>query len=295
MSIVVEQTTRSGDLAVSVFGTDQGLPQNDLDAVVIAPDGVVWAGVDLDEGWSWARLDDGRFVTVGVSPARGSQFAAGPDGELWMFGPWGFGSPGVQHFDGTDWSFDPETGIVDSLDSAAMPFASFDGVSWTRLSTPPRPVNASAANPAVAPDGTVWVRLDRGLAWFDGEVWSSTVDLDPDGVVERRAIDVADLAFDDECTVDEAIGRLPLSTDPSIAINDLSQLVAGFAGDTSGQLWTATSCLGVTRTDPVAGEASVFTTQDGLPSLGFRDIAAHPDGSVWVVSDSALVRLAPIS
>ena len=351
---VVEQTTRSGDVGVSVFGVDHGLPQDDLDAVVIAPDGVVWAGVSQDDGWSWARLDDGRFVGVGVSPAWGWQFAAGLDGELWMFGPSVFGSPGVQHFDGAGWSFDPEAGIsygavgadgtlygfdvategVNSPEHALMSFAAFDGVSWTQLPPPPRPVNGGAANPAIAPDGAVWVQLDRRLGWFDGQAWTSTVDLDPvaaeaflhvlagefrlgvdgtawmlyeddefgpswlrlaDGAVERRAIDVAGLAFDEECNADDAAGRLPLSTDPTDALNDLSTLVAGFAGDVDGQLWTATTCLGVTRTDPGASEASVFTTEDGLPSLGFRDIAAHPDGSVWVATDSGLVRLAPLS
>ena len=350
---VVEQTTRSGEIGVSVFGVDHGLPQEDLDAVVIAPDGVVWAGTPRDGGWIWAHLVDGRFVDVAVSPAWGSQFAAGLDGELWMFGPSFFGSPGVQHFDGTDWAFDPEAAIsygvvnadgtlhgfdvategINSLEPSLMSFAAFDSVSWTQLPTPPRPVS-NFANPAIAPDGAVWVQLDRRLGWFDGQAWTSTVDLDPvaaeaflhvlagefrlgvdgtawmlyeddefgpswlrlaDGAVERRAIDVAGLEFDEECSAGDAAGRLPLSTDPTVALIDLNALVAGFAGDVDGQLWTATTCLGVTRTDPGASEASVFTTEDGLPSLGFRDIAAHPDGSVWVATDSGLVRLAPLS
>ena len=91
----------------------------------------------------------------------------------------------------------------------------------------------------------------------------------------------------------DAEGRLPLSTDPDTALNDAATLVAGFTGDTAGRLWTATTCLGVTVTDPATGEVTVFTTEDGLPSLGFGDIAAHPDGTVWVSTDSGLVRFAP--
>ena len=303
--------------------------------MAIAPDGVVWAGAAQGDGWSWARLDNGRFVGVDMSPGWGSEFAAGPGGELWMFGPWGFGIPGVQHFDGTDWSFDPEAGVsygvVDAdgmlygfdvttdaanpLEAATMAFAAFDGASWTQLPTPPRPFSYGDADPAIAPDGTVWVQLDRRLAWFDGEAWASTVDLDPvaaeafghvvtgrfrlgvdgtawmlydddefgpswlrlaEGAVERHAIDVAGLAFDEQCDVDDAASRLPVSTDPSVALADLGTLVAGFAGDAEGELWTATTCLGVTRTDSVDGEATVFTTEDGLPSLGFREHGGAP-------------------
>ena len=350
---VAEPTTRSGDVGITVFGVDDGLPRADLDAVVIGPDGAVWAGAGVIDGWSWARLEDGRFAEVAESPGWGSEFAAGLDRELWMFGPPFFANPGVQHFDGTDWSIDTEAGIsfgvvdtggmlygfdvaregVDSLEPAPMLFAAFDGVSWTHLPTPPGPVSDGAPNPAIAPDGAVWVRTDSGLAWFDGEAWTTTADLDPaaaeafghvvagdfrlgvdgtawmlydddefgpawlylaDGAVERRAIDVAGLGFNEECDAGDAEGRLPLSTDPSVALNDLATLLAGFAGDDQGRLWTATTCLGVTRTDPVTGEVTVFTTADGLPSLRFLDLAAHPDGSVWAATDSGLVRFTPV-
>jgi hypothetical protein len=345
-----EPVTGPTGTTITTFGIDDGLPASGLDAVEVGPDGTVWAGVRPvsggTDGWTWARLDGGRFVEIPTSPAWGAEHAAGLDGELWIFGPPGFDIPqGVQHFDGTDWSFDPGARISfgtvgsdgtlfgfdvlsDPEGEAPMSFAVLDRGAWTELPAPPREV--VAADPAIAPDGTLWVRTERGLAWFDGTEWTTTVDLGPDafeafshvtagefrlgadgtawmlysddelgpawlrladGTVERRAIDLASLPFDDECDVADA-DRLPLPTDPAEATFAIAPLIAGFGGDTEGRLWTATTCLGVTRTDPITGELQVFTTADGMPTLGFGDLAAHPDGSVWVATDSGLVRIA---
>jgi len=67
----------------------------------------------------------------------------------------------------------------------------------------------------------------------------------------------------------------------------------GMAGDSEGDAWIALQCSGVYRIDVATGAATRFGLEEGLPSLGFRAITAHPDGGVWVATNAGLARIAP--
>lgn len=57
--------------------------------------------------------------------------------------------------------------------------------------------------------------------------------------------------------------------------------VQAVAWDGGGSLWAATT-QGVVRWDPASGTATRYGAADGLPSDQINDMAAAPDGSVWV-------------
>jgi ligand-binding sensor domain-containing protein len=65
--------------------------------------------------------------------------------------------------------------------------------------------------------------------------------------------------------------------------------VQAVAWDAGGYLWAATT-HGVVRWDPASDTATRYGAADGLPSGPINDVAAAPDGSVWVAASGGVSR-----
>jgi hypothetical protein len=61
--------------------------------------------------------------------------------------------------------------------------------------------------------------------------------------------------------------------------------------DQAGNVWSV-GMGGAVQWDPTDGTSRRYTAVDGLPSTEVWSVAAHPDGSVWLDTDSGLARYA---
>jgi ligand-binding sensor domain-containing protein len=114
--------------------------------VVAAPDDGIWVnGWEGTEGSQYvARLDEQDWAVFHLSESVPGAFAASavtPDGRVWGV----VAERGLAAFDGQGWS-EPESWAFDGL---------------------PEGLTFRGAGPALAPDGSLWMRLEHGLARFD--------------------------------------------------------------------------------------------------------------------------------
>jgi hypothetical protein len=201
-------------------GTAEGLA---LDA-----DGVVWAAGGLSgaslswavrsfgrEGGAWKQLSSTPSTDLLTWPVN---LAFGGDGSIWVgtWGSWGI-KPGLARYVDGKWEkVDPRGGggeiaiwdmtatpdgdvwvvggdvLTDADAQPAEPwFARFDGAAWTVVDGPAWSTAAYAVSMAAAPDGSLWIATNTGLARFDGSAWIvrypavsfSGVSVAPDGAV----------------------------------------------------------------------------------------------------------------
>jgi len=126
-----------------------GLADNAITSIAVAPDGTVWAatlgGVSRFDGRNWATYY--RHV-ADIPEAVISSIAVAPDGTAWIGDP-------------------IEGGI-----------SSFDGETWTNYSIGGRLAGRGVEEIAVAADGVIWAATEDGLARFDGETWAAYTEAD---------------------------------------------------------------------------------------------------------------------
>lgn len=249
--------------------TDDGLIDNKVRAISIAPDGTVWAGTDSGlvrfDGETWAIYD----THTGLGDNRVTALDFAPDGTLWIGtrknlvsytgGRWTIHTYATGDVDitavavgadGTVWA----TGRGCSGHSASIGgLYRLDGESLTPVAhDSPTPAAVSFAKVAVAPDGTVWATGDSGEVYHlgDGHLTTYTAE---DGLVSGIVSDIAVMA--------------------------------------DGSVWVSTADNGVCRFDGTSW--TTYTTADGLISNQVHSVAAASDGSVWFGTHSGLSRYVP--
>ena len=116
------------------FTTADGLPDNKITSLTLAPNGNIWCGTPK----GLCRYDGNRWRTFlesdGVNFTDFSSSAFGPDGSVWFVTPSGL--------------------------------CSFNGKSWKTWTMPPGIADAKISSVAVAPDRTVWLGTSYGLTRF---------------------------------------------------------------------------------------------------------------------------------
>ena len=129
------------------FDGEVWIPYDELvHEVVAAPDGAIWVnGWEGTEGSQYvARLDDQDWTVFYSDESVPGTFAANavtPDGRVWGI----VTERGLAAFDGQGW-LEPE--------------------SWAFYGLP-EGLTFRGAGPALAPDGSLWMRLEHGFARFD--------------------------------------------------------------------------------------------------------------------------------
>lgn len=248
------------------YTTANGLVDDGVRSMAVAPDGSVWlgsytyhseqlstGGVSRFDGKAWTTYTtaDG-LVNDGVLGVAVAQ-----DGALWFTT-----RGGVSHFDGKNWtSYKAADGLGDDFAGAvvvapdgALWFGTSKGVSrlegarWTTYSTADGLPKDQVMDVAITADGAVWAcHLMKGLSRFAGGKWT---------------------------TYTEA-GGLPNNYCFSLVV----------APD--GALWVSTGA-GLVRYD---GQAwAVYSTADGLLSDRVNAITAAPDGAWWFGSEEGISR-----
>jgi len=230
--------------------TADGLIDNDLSAVAVAPNGTVAAGTDRGLG----AYQNGQWRTLrsGPTQSRVTAIAVTPDGAAWF----GFGddaSPpaggGLSRFDGQAWQYFLGDANVRALAIApdgalwagmGCDVHRFDGTAWARIGQCGRDLPAGYIfELAFAPDGTAWVANRFSLARFDGRSWT---------------------------TYEKLANSLAVARDGTVWINGWTgSQGSNYLAHLDGQKWTT------------------YRASDGFPGT-FQVGAATPDGLVWGIA-----------
>lgn len=240
----------------TLYGTQEGLPDDNVQLLKVAPDGTLWAAA----GCHVVRFDGQVWQSIGPVCTRVKglvlDMAFAPDGTLWMAGTAGLVqydrqtgtmrdqldlSLGLAHSlvvgaDGTIWM----SGWTGSLGSYYV--GRFDGSEWTTFDTTEL-FDDIVTRVVVGPDGLLWCATPyHGVVRYDGHTWKEFTTADD--LPSNRIVDIA-VAPD---------GMIWVLTDRGLA-------------HLQGEQWRAV---------------------DGTPP-GAKVIAFAPDGTTWVGTDRGTV------
>ena len=197
---------RFADGTWTQFTTADGLPENHIASINVAPDGAVWASTLLNgifkfDGETWEEVGEIGIDNTGVEYAlypAGTGMAIASNGDMWAI----IGLRGIFSFDGTNWK--RHTRTADGLPTAeyfkllaiatgpdgtvwfsALALADGralllhnDGMRWTSHAVPDMPRVNYITSLAFPRDGSIWVGGNAGeapegsLAHFDGATWT---------------------------------------------------------------------------------------------------------------------------
>jgi ligand-binding sensor domain-containing protein len=181
-----------------------GLPDDRVEAMRIAPDGTVWAGTLR----GLARFDGEKWTVYRTDPMltgdRGiDQVHVAPDGAVWMVG--GLGLVRYDHGKWTEYTSKKDSliyvasfGFSRATDGSFWVgsfygISRFDGEKWTSYPMAdeyPLYWNIPYV-PTVSPDGSVWVAVPKGIRRYRNGEWTSFSAADglPDAFADVIAID----------------------------------------------------------------------------------------------------------
>jgi signal transduction histidine kinase/ligand-binding sensor domain-containing protein len=246
--------------SVTVWGQQQGLPQDTIRAITQTADRFLWVGTD--EGL--ARFDGYEFVAIGKGqgglPSNSvNALAASPDGSLWI------GTP---------------NGLTRYAHGQFRTFTQKDGL-------PGNAVSALLVDHA----GTLWIVAGGSLSRFDGARFKNFIreqDI-PLRVVRGVWEDRAQRLY---VAGTSSVARLENGTfrslfEPAVLAGDFP--AAGLT-DRRGDLWIL-GFRGLVRKSP-DGRISRYGSPEGLTDpFELRAITEDRDGNLWVATNSGLARL----
>ncbi|MGV3530996.1 MAG: ligand-binding sensor domain-containing protein, partial [Chthoniobacteraceae bacterium] len=234
---------------VRAWQTENGLPQNTVNALLQSRDGFLWVGTSA----GLARFDGAQFRRFGLQDGlrsiRISTLAEDAQGAIWT----GTTGGGVSRY----------------LDGRITSFGSAEGF----------PSDADIVSMASDRNGTIWIGSALGLVkWSNGKFESVG---EAEGLPKQQ---IRALALDAEGALWASVlpgglyrgegGRfVKVEGGPSTGVYSLLGTRDGglWAGEGNGQLWQ--------RTD---GAWRQFTPADGLPLGSFVGLAEGNDGSIWI-------------
>lgn len=244
--------------------TEQGLPQNTVQAMLQTRDGRLWVGT----GGGLARFDGARFTTFENSPVRDLSarpvfgFMEDREGGLWI----GHSRGATRYANGRF-----ERVIGDDLMQGRRVWAF-----------------------AQAADGTVWAATENGLARIGGGKVRMLAEADGLPTLRLRA-----LAFDRAGTLwiaTTGAGLLAYRDGRFRALNPSNGFphaeVRHVIADPAGGVWAATAGAGLVHIAP-DGSMKTYGTSQGLPTDQLTYLAFDKGGALWVATWGAgIARMA---
>ena len=241
-----------------LWQTEQGLPENSVDAITQTRDGYLWVGTQ--EGL--ARFDGVRFVTFNrrtVAALRSdniTSLAADSTGGLWI----GAAGAGALHYQ--DGTFTP---------------------------LPPAPGDPLGHLYRIFPDGDgLWAAPDNG-----GLVWVANGRITPFATAQGPLTDRVTVVRRDRDgslwigTFDHGLHHVTAGGEDRLLAGLLDNQVRALWPDPDGGLWIGTP-RGLNRLQ--AGKITAYTAKDGLADDSVLSILRDREGSLWVGTERGLSR-----
>ena len=285
---------------LSVWQTEDGLPQDSLTAVAQAEDGALWlgtpAGLVRFDGLEFRPVSDpldrppsSRYVTGLAKSPSGALWASMRDGLLEIGGKskyYGAGQAAIGNLLGLDFDADgglwvaSERGLLRFTAGKLRPFARRGAVAS----------EAALSSIVRGSHDRLWAATDSGLLAVAGD--SARLYTRRDGLPTELV----------SAVLEDRAGRVWVGTPRGLLRldGDGFEVPAGaraLAGlwirclleDRDGNLWIGTRGAGVHRL--VGDELATLTSNDGLPSEFIRQILEDRDGSLWFATAGGLTRL----
>jgi ligand-binding sensor domain-containing protein/signal transduction histidine kinase len=306
-----EHTPR-GEYLIDVWQVEDGLPRNQIQAMVRTRDGYVWLGTSA----GLVRFDGIRFTTFNQGQLKVNNVHAllqDREGRLWI-GTYGAGLYVYDH--GRFTAIGPADGLK-ALRIRAL-FEDRQGRLWVgtneegvsvREGTRFRTLRTGDGLPNdtvrvvyQTPDEKIWIGTNaRGLAcWESGRMRAYGVKPGPlsaygpsEASVDDNVLDLWQdpagtlwIATDADGLWHLAGGRItPFSPPGATGRHGVRRLLP----DSSGALWAGTDGGGLWRLE--GGRFEGFATRDGLPSDLVQAVMEDPGSGVWVGTRDGLARL----
>lgn len=286
-------SVQAAEYSHRVWRTEDGLPQNRVQALAQTKDGYLWAGTS--EGL--ARFDGLRFVvydrsnTPAITDNSILSLEAAPDGSLWI----GAEGGGLLHYAGGAFqSFGQKDGLTNGFIRAThldrhgtlwvgtdRGFFRFSNRGFERLDATPEVPLASVVAIAEDSSGNIWAASGAGLLKFEA------------GKLVRAGCGRASTTASAVAISLLREGLIPDGCSaPKVAIPDLKDLtIAALRKDASGNIWVGAIGKGLISFNPQTGERKVFSAPAVLPDntvfLLFEDLQRN----IWAAAQDGLVRL----
>jgi len=292
------------ELGQDIWGTEEGLPQNTVPAILQSHDGYVWVGTELGV----ARFDGLRFTVFNKdnTPELRSNVVVAlledRAGDLWI-GTLGGGVTRLSH--GKFVNFSSKEGLsndaVISLleDRAGNIWVGTDGggldrfrrgrfsVYTTKNGLPNNEVFALAEDGK----GSLWIGTHDGLSRFSEGRFTTyrTADGLPNAYVKCLA-----LGHDGALWIGTNGGGVAVLRDGKFRYYDTANglpinAIASLHEDRRGSVWVGTIGRGLCR---IRGEAiSCLSTKEGLSGTDIFSLLEDQDGDLWIGTGGGLDRL----
>ena len=283
---------RASEYSHKVWRTEDGLPQNRVQAIAQTTDGYLWVGTS--EGL--ARFDGVRFTifdrsnTAALSDNSIVALEAVQDGSLWI----GTEGGGLLHYvRGVFSGLGQQDGLTNGFIRAVHPDRS--GVLWVgtdrglfrssshgfeRVDATPEVPLASVVAIAEDPSGKIWAASAVGLLEFDaGKLRSAGCDRGHPGSAGAFTISLLrEGLIADGCGV------------PAVAIPNLP--IASLHRDgSSGNLWIGTIGKGLVSVDLKSGRQTQYLAPSVLPDNTVSLLFEDRQHNIWAAAQDGLVRL----
>lgn len=178
----------------TIYGTDQGLPNDNIQAIVVDDEDAIWFAT---LGGGVSRLKDRTWTSYstlnGLIDDSVTSALAASNGDIW-FGTYG----GVSRFDGETWqNYTSVNGLVDNTVNAIIETSNgdiwfgtnrgishFDGINWWYYGPEQGLQGGPIRALAVTLDDILWAGTHGALNYFDGETWNYITQ--DDGLADTR-------------------------------------------------------------------------------------------------------------
>ncbi len=289
----------------SIWGNEQGLPQNTVLTIAQSKQGYLWLGTEL----GLVRFDGVRFVTFDKSNTAAlrsnkiNTLLVSRDGSLWI----GTGGGGLTRYrDGQFETFTKRDGLPGNViraileDRAGDIWVGVDGAGLARLHNgrfatystenglPDNGVFALAETKA----GDIWVGTNKGLSRIRTE---SRPTLDRVSELSQANVRSLEVTQDGTLWIGTSGGGLyafrggkfePIKAGPGTA----GAAITALCHDRAGNLWMGTTNAGAVRLSD--GHLGAYTAKEGLQSNDVRSIFRDRSENIWIgTGGGGLVKL----